>query len=83
MSVYHSGSGFFSTSAERYQRQLGIRMVMMIDKALDSRYTPYLMRKAANLLRLSWFKKWCFCCWWTQRTRDAICSAFLDENGQA
>ena len=82
MSVYHSGAGLFSAAPERYQRQLGLRMVMMVDQALDSRYTPYLMRKAANLLRLPWFKKWCFCCWWTQRTRDAICHAFLDENGQ-
>lgn len=82
MSVYHSGSGIFSTASSRSQRQLGVRMVLMITEALDPKYAPFLLRKAANLLRLSWVKKWCFCCWWSSRTREAICSSFLQEEGK-
>jgi glycosyltransferase involved in cell wall biosynthesis len=79
MSVYHAGSGIFSAAPLRQQRQLGIRMVLMITQALDPKYAPFLLRKAANLLRLSWFQKWCFCCCWSSRTREAICSAFLEK----
>jgi glycosyltransferase involved in cell wall biosynthesis len=82
MSVYHSGSGIFSTASDRYQRQLGVGMMMMITEELDPKYTPFLMRKAANVMRLPWFKKWCFCCWWSPRTREKICSAFLGKPGK-
>jgi len=79
MSVYHSGSGIFSTASALYQRQLGVRMVLLVTEALDPKYSPFLLRKAANLLRLSWFRKWCFCCWWSSRTRETICSGFLQK----
>jgi glycosyltransferase involved in cell wall biosynthesis len=82
MSVYHSGAGIFSSASALHQRQLGLRMVLMITEALDPKYAPFLLRKAANLLRLSWFRKWCFCCWWSSRAREAVCSAFLQKHGK-